>query len=417
MPTHRKNSCKFRDLVANYLNYFYLWQGELISNFGDSIYTMALGVWVFEITKSTLMISVVMIASTVPEIIFAPIAGVIVDRHNKKNLLVIMDVIRSITMILLAFHMMTGNGAIVLLIIGAIILGICGTIYSPCVMSFVPVLVPNDKITNANSGLSLAGALSQTLGNVSGGYIYQLFGAPLIFAGNGISFLLSGILNLKIKYNENHKLKHRDSLLNEIKQGLQYIKGEKGLACILIMGAILNFFSYMAIILVLPLFEIRSDLGTAKYGIAMGGFMIGSMAGYLLITIMSISCRNRLGILLLSNIMTNVCFIIAVNCKSYYFMLVLLFIGGVFNSVLNIIISSIIQIASPTEIRGKILSLKNMTIQGLTPIAMGIGGVLGDIFQIQKVISWSFSAALVTVTIILVYKPVRDFLHMDFDMT
>lgn len=378
---------------------------------------MALGVWVFEITKSTLMISVVMIASTVPEIIFAPIAGVIVDRHNKKNLLVIMDVIRSITMILLAFHMMTGNGAIVLLIIGAIILGICGTIYSPCVMSFVPVLVPNDKITNANSGLSLAGALSQTLGNVSGGYIYQLFGAPLIFAGNGISFLLSGILNLKIKYNENHKLKHRDSLLNEIKQGLQYIKGEKGLACILIMGAILNFFSYMAIILVLPLFEIRSDLGTAKYGIAMGGFMIGSMAGYLLITIMSISCRNRLGILLLSNIMTNVCFIIAVNCKSYYFMLVLLFIGGVFNSVLNIIISSIIQIASPTEIRGKILSLKNMTIQGLTPIAMGIGGVLGDIFQIQKVISWSFSAALVTVTIILVYKPVRDFLHMDFDMT
>lgn len=416
MSTHRKNRYKIRDLVTNYLNYFYLWQGELISTFGDSVYTMALGVWVFEITKSTLMISAVMMASTVPEIVFAPIAGVIVDRHNKKILLVMMDVIRSIIMISLSFHMMTGNGCIVFLIIGGIILGICGTIYSPCVMSLVPSLVPNDKITNANSGLSLAGALSQTLGNISGGYIYQLLGAPLIFAGNGISFMLSGILNLKIKYDENHKLKHRDSMLNEIKQGIQYIKGEKGLACILIMGAILNFFSYMAIILVLPMFEIRSDLGTAKYGIAMGCFMIGAMAGYLLITIMSISCRNRLGILLLSNIMTNLCFIIAVNGKSYYFMLVLLFIGGVFNSILNTIISSIIQIAPPSEIRGKILSLKNMTIQGLTPIAMGIGGALGYVFQIQKVISCSFSAALVAVTLILVYKPVRDFLRMDFDV-
>ncbi len=147
----------------------------------------------------------------------------------------------------------------------------------------------------------------------------------------------------------------------------------------------------------------------------MGCFMAGAMAGYVMIAIARISNKNRLKLIFFSNVLTNICFIIAVNCRMYCLMLILLFIGGIFNSVLNTIISSIIQIASPSDMRGKVLSLKNMTIQGLTPIAMGIGGVLGDIFNIQAVISCSFGAALIVVTLFLAYKPLREFVHMDFD--
>ncbi|HAU85523.1 MAG TPA: MFS transporter [Lachnospiraceae bacterium] len=415
MQQQKDNQFKIQNFVKKYISFFYLWQGELISTFGDSIYSMALGFWVFKITGSTTMIGAVMLASTLPEIIFAPVAGVIVDRYNKKAMLVSMDTIRSITMIILAVQMMSGNGNVVSLVVGGIILGICGTIYSPCVMSLVSLLVSKDKITNANSVLSLASAVSQMTGNVSGGFIYNLLGAPIIFLSNGISFLLSGFLNLKIKYTEKHSERHDENMLKEMKEGVQYIKGEKGLICLLLMGAALNFFSYMAIILVLPLFEIRADLGSTRYGVAMGCFMAGAMAGYVMIAIARISNKNRLKLIFFSNVLTNICFIIAVNCRMYCLMLILLFIGGIFNSVLNTIISSIIQIASPSDMRGKVLSLKNMTIQGLTPIAMGIGGVLGDIFNIQAVISCSFGAALIVVTLFLAYKPLREFVHMDFD--
>lgn len=78
------------------LNFFLLWQGQLVSALGDVVYEIALGFWVLAVTGSTGLMGTLMAASALPRILIAPFAGVIVDRCNRRNMLVLMDLIRGV---------------------------------------------------------------------------------------------------------------------------------------------------------------------------------------------------------------------------------------------------------------------------------------------------------------------------------
>jgi DHA3 family macrolide efflux protein-like MFS transporter len=76
------------------LNFFLLWQGQLVSALGDVVYEIALGFWVLAVTGSTGLMGILMAASVLPRIVISPFAGVLVDRCNRRNMLVLMDLIR-----------------------------------------------------------------------------------------------------------------------------------------------------------------------------------------------------------------------------------------------------------------------------------------------------------------------------------
>lgn len=395
-------------------DFLILWQSQLVSTLGDAAYAIALGFWVLSVTGSTALMGLLEAASTLPGILISPFTGVIIDRVNQKKLLILMDLIRGASIVLIALAAFQGWLQVWMVFTAGVILSLCGAAFRPGVMTIMPELVSKEKLTNANSAYAIVSTGSNMLGSVSGGFLFQAIGAPFLFLFNGLSYLFSGfsILFLRIPKLE-RKEQAENRFFQDMAEGFRFIWEETGLRLALIMAAVTNFFSFIGIVLLLPLFQKTLWLGSGKYGVAMACFMGGAMAGFILFSILTIPNHRKLVLFGVSITVAMLSFILGVNLNNFVWMLPLVLIGGFFNSITNVILQSTVQGGVPREMRGKVMAFMSMLTQSLTPIAMAVGGVLGGMFPIRAVISVSFLVVLVGCVPFYFLKPFGDFLKKD----
>ena len=267
------------------LSLFLLLQGQFVSIMGDMIYEIALGFWVLAFTGSPALMGILMATSLLPGVLIAPFAGVVADRTSRKKLMIIMDLIRGFTIILVAAAALIGILQLWMVFLAGIILGIGGAFFGPAAMSVLPQMVPKEKITNANSlfGVSTTGA--DILGNSLGGVLYVLIGAPLMFLINGISFIISGISIKFAKIPKNRESRiTTQNFKSDLREALSFVRKLKGLRYIMILFSIFSFLVHIAVILLIPLFQFTPGLGAAKYGIAVASFTVGVFLGMIVLS-------------------------------------------------------------------------------------------------------------------------------------
>lgn len=212
-----------------------------MSTIGDAIYSIALGFWVLAVTGSTALMGTLMAASTLPGVLVAPFAGVIIDNSNKKRLFIAMDMLRGLCIILLAVAAYQGLIAIWMVFVAGILLSICGAIFNPGIQATVPDIVPKSKISNALSAFSILSTGSNMVGNAAGGFLYQALGAPVLFLFDGLSFLFREHQLLLLKFRQTETKKNY--IFKDMSDGFRYIWNQKGLRIILLLAAMSNFFS------------------------------------------------------------------------------------------------------------------------------------------------------------------------------
>lgn len=367
-----------------------LWQGQLVSAFGDVAYEIALGFWVLAVTGSTALMGSLMAASAVPRVILSPFAGVWVDRLDRKWILVTADFIRGLAVVLVALTAYFGTIKIWMVFVAGIIIGIGAAFFNPAVSSIIPDIVIKDKLVRANSLISMTYTGSNIVGSTAGGFLYVILGAPLMFMVNGISYIFSSITEIFIKVPSVHHPGGKKRFFEDMKEGLIFTARVKGLGLLFVVAAFLNFFAHVAFILILPLFQRTESLGPAMYGIVMAALTAGMFAGMIFTAVYNIKEDKRFGYLIISLLLMSASwgfFPIKINV---ILMSVLIFTGGFFNSIINVLIYSIIQISVPQNMLGKVMGFLNTLSLSLTPIAMASGGVLGEFFSIKVIISLSF---------------------------
>jgi len=379
------------------MNFFLLWQGQLVSGLGDVIYEIALGFWVLAVTGSTGLMGTLMAASALPRILIAPFAGVIVDRCNRRNMIVLMDLVRGIVITAVGIAAILGFVQIWMVFAAGVTLGICAAFFNPTVGSTVPDIVPRDKLIQANSALNMVGTGVNILANPLGGFMYQILGAPIMFLTNGISYLVSAFTEIFIKVPKiERKISVDDAMQNtresfkkDLKEGFKFVWNFKGLRYLIMVAAGLNFFANMGIVLILPLFQRTQALGPGKYGVAIALLTGGMFTGMALISIIKVPYEKRLSIFMISGVIFSIGFA-AFPMVSFNYMLVLLFIAGFFNAIVNTFISATLQLTVPQEMRGKVFSIMNTVTGGLVPIAMAVGGILAEFIAIKYIILTCF---------------------------
>lgn len=385
-------------------NFTLVWQGQLVSTLGDAAYGVALGFWVLQVTGSTALMGTLMAVSALPGILISPFAGVWVDRLNKKALLVSMDLLRASAMALIAAAAFAHVLAVWMAFAAGILLSLCGAVFRPGVNAVIPATVPKSRLSNALSVQAAASTGSSMLGNVAGGFFYQLFGAPVLFLFNGLSYFFSGgsLCLTGISSKPRHT---RQNFMENMRAGFRFIWEQKGLRHLLTLGAAINFFSYTAIILFLPLFQKTPAFGAGCYGIAMACFMGGATAGFVIFSAVTVPRAQRAAAFILANGVASVSLALAAGQRRFAVMIPLILLGGFMSSVVNVILQSTVQTQTPDEMRGKVLAFMSMTIQGLTPFAMALGGALGAVFPIRGVIEVSFLINFLVVTPFVFVKP------------
>jgi DHA3 family macrolide efflux protein-like MFS transporter len=394
-------------------NFFLLWQGQLVSMIGDAVYAIALGFWVLQKTGSTAIMGSLMAASTLPRIIVSPFAGVLVDRSDRKWLLVLMDAVRGIFIVLIAIAAYANFLEVWMVFVAGIIIGLGAAFFNPAVSSSVPDIVPPDKLIKANSAFSMIATGSGIVGNAAGGVLFQILGAPLMFLINGLSYIFSAITEIFIKIPKIHHAMPEFHFFTDLKEGFKFVWQYRGIRYLIISAAFLNFFAVMGIMLFLPLFNNTPHLGPALYGILMAVTTGGMFAGYLLTSIIHFNYSQRFKIFVGCSIVSMTAAILLPVWLYFPLMVGLGIILGISNAVLNSFIMATFSAAVPQNMRGKIFSLIGTIAGGLMPIAFALGGVLAEFIPIRILISSAFGLTLIVFLILSLNQPIKHLINFN----
>lgn len=389
-----------------------LWQSQLVSTAGDAAYGIALGFWVLSETGSTAMMGALLAASTLPGVLAAPFAGALVDRADKKRLLILMDFVRAAVIVLLAAAAYGGLIKLWMVFGAGILLSLCGAVFTPCVQTVIPQIAPPSKISQANSAFSAVNTGSGMIGNTAGGFLYLLLGAPTLFLINGLSFLYSCVSLMFVKLTKGVRAEKR-RFIGDMAEGFRYIVREKGLRLSAIVAAVGNFFYIAAHTLFLPLCE-SAGLGAGRYGILMACYSGGALLGYALLSAVAIRAKDKLRIFATASFLYYALLIILINQPYFIAMAAMLAAAGLLNAAFNVILISTVQMATPDGVRGKVLSFINMAAGGLTPLAMAAAGVLGEVLPVRSVMTAAYALSLVATLPTYFYLPFKTYITTDY---
>ena len=173
-------------------NFAFLWLGGLISLAGDWVLMVGLPIYVYLLTRSVLLTSFMLLASAVPNVLLGSLAGVFVDRWNRKRTLVVANLLMTLGLLpLLLVH--TADRVWIVYAV-AVFEASVEQFSTPAQNALLPSLVGEERLVSANSLNSLSSNLARLVGPGIGGAIAGFFGLNGIVAADALSFLLAGAL-------------------------------------------------------------------------------------------------------------------------------------------------------------------------------------------------------------------------------
>jgi len=371
-----------------------LWLAQLISQFGDRLNQMALiGLIAEREPGSASSLAKLFAFTIIPVFIVGPIAGVYVDRWDKRHTLLVCDILRGLLVLTIPFFFIHRESMIPIYIV--VFLIFCfSRFYVPAKMSIVPELVPSENILMANSLLTTTGMLAFVLGCALGGFMVDHLGARGGLIGDAITFFCSAALilsmrtDLKLRINRKkiiskgkEFLQIEKSFLAEIKEGFKYMTSKKEIQFVINMFFIL-LSAAGAIYVVIIVFiqesfgSVTTDLGILAVflglGLLLGALIYGKwgdkiawyktvflslLAGGIMITVFAISVKNNPSLVLSS---------------------VLAMILGIVVGPIFIASNTIIHLTSDENMRGKVFSALEVVIHFAFLVSMLVSAQLAE---------------------------------------
>ncbi len=369
-------------------NFILLWQGQFVSQVGIQVAYVGTMLWVYASTGSATFMGLLMMASSIPGVILGPIGGTYADRYSRKHIIVMCDLLKGLAVCAFAAMLFLMPGAVGLklgvLFCISIFNGIVNAFFGPAITSAVPDIVPRDKLAGANSMFQSSNQVASFIGQAVGGLLFRILGAPMVFLIDGITYLFSSGSEtfIDLPHTRKHEKIEISKLFyifkEETLEGFRYIWRNSGVRTTVLIAAFLNFF-LAPIFVLMPVFV--KEFLKAKddwYGYILAGIGVGALIGYIVAGTVRRRGRVRVITHLIFLISFSACFIVLSFLRSEVPTLVLMFLCGMFVGVVQVDLSTILQMGVPPEIRGRVFGFLGTLAAGLMPIAMGLSGVVAD---------------------------------------
>lgn len=178
--------------VLRQRNFSLLWAAQNISMIGDWVLFVALPFYIYVLTGSTLATGVMFIVQTVPRLFFGSVAGVFVDRWNRKYTMVIANLIQAL--ILVPLFLVRSHDLIWIIYLCAFADSLVSQFFNPAQTAIIPMLVEEKELVAANSLNSMSQELTRLVGPTLGGLLFGLLGIGSVITLDMVSFFLSAAL-------------------------------------------------------------------------------------------------------------------------------------------------------------------------------------------------------------------------------
>lgn len=373
--------------------------GQVISLFGNAAIRFALPLYLLNETGSSTLFGTVTACAFLPAILLTPVGGIVADRVNKRNIMVILDFFTAA--VIAVFSALVGGGSLVPLTVVTLMLlyGIAGA-YQPAVQASIPALVSQGHIMAANSVVNIISSLAALSGPVLGGILYSNYGLGPVLWVCTLCFVLSAVMELFIRI-PFHRRESGGGVWRMVKRDLaesiRFIRRDKpviGKVVSVVCGV--NLFLSAMILVGLPYLvtEVMFDGSgydsayvNKLYGYAQGALAAGSLAGGIGAGIMVKRMKpEKTGNLLI------VCaaFVFPVGISQilsasgmvhYLVMALCCFIIMFFSTIFTVQMMSFIQTETPGELVGKVIAVVLMLSMCAQPLGNALYGVLFDLCE------------------------------------
>lgn len=396
------------NFVLKNRDYLLLFIGSVVSNLGTHMYNFALSLYVLSLTGKP-SIQGLYLATGGLVFFFASIfSGAIVDHLDKTKVIYITDFIGGVTVLVatyVVFLDISLTVTLTTLFITSAILGINSALFNPAASS-LPAHILEDNQMQQNSSLRMGMfALYGILGVVFGGLMYDFLPIETIMIVNGISFILSSISEFFIKtktISERIKLSLMETFA-KIKEGLKYIYSLKPILYMVAFASLLNFFTVPVIANGLPyLFEIRLGKPALYLSIINASFPAGIIITSIYLgskpqaeKISRLLINGFIGMSMLFVVFTAGTYLLLNDYIGFSLFMVVItstfFIMGIFNGFVNVPFNTAIMTTVDKAMMGRTFSVITIISNGITPIAIGLGGFVIEGFGLMPL----FYAALI----------------------
>jgi DHA3 family macrolide efflux protein-like MFS transporter len=356
-----------------------IWYGQLVSIAGSGLTSFALGLWVYQRTGSVTRYAFIALFAMLPRIALSPLAGAIVDRWERRRVMILSDTGAGLTTLAVALLLSAGRLQIWHIYLAAGASAALGTFQWTAYAAVVPMLVSKKNLGRANGMVQLGQAISEVLSPTLAGVLIlkiQVQGVLLIdFATFLCAVFTLAIVRIPMLEPAAVGKAGKESLLRGATHGWTYIAARRGLLGLVIFFAIVNFLWGMVGALITPMILGFTSAGVLGVIISIAGG--GMLAGSLVMSLWG-GPKRRINGVLRFELLSGLCFLLIGLRPSVWSIAV-----GAFGAHLTIAIvqgsnQAIWQSKVPSQIQGRVFATQQMITRSVAPLAYLAAGPLAD---------------------------------------
>jgi predicted MFS family arabinose efflux permease len=369
----------------SYPNYRLLWFGAFTSSIGTWMQQVAQSWLVFDMSKSPFMLGLDAFLGQLPIILFSLVGGVIADRMDRQRLLLLSQYVQMTSAFLLTILIATGVIQVWHILALSFVVGTAQAFGGPAYQALVPSLVSKEDLPNAIALNSIQFNLARVVGPVLGGIALTRFGSAWCFGLNGLSFI-AVVISLLLLNTSFRPTAVTVSILTSMKEGFGFIRNQGAMMGLIGLAFCMTLFAF-PMLTFFPVFAKDVFHGGPKvYTILLSTSGVGSVTGALLVAALG-NIKSK-GLLALGGLATLGISITAFSLsRNLYLTCVLVFVCGVMIMVGFSMISSLVQLITDNEMRGRVMSVYNVAFRGGMPIGSLTTGYLVKFYSAPMVVA------------------------------
>ena len=334
-----------------------LFMGNTISLIGFGFNLVGVSWLVLEVTGSELALGKIMAMGTVPGVLIALFAGIIIDKVNRKWLLVVLDLFRMVVVGSFVILLVQDRFSMNALFIMVLLMGTGSSLFWPTAQAFVQELVSDKDYFQANALLSASYQAGSILGAGIGGMVVHFYGIPTALAFNALTHLISALLISAAPFKRQVVYHEVESIWISVSKGFIYFKEKVavlilGLTTILADVAIWGSLSVLTITISKEVFL----AGSWGYGLMEGLYGVGALISTIAVMYMT-RFLGRDRALLLCYLVAGVMCLLVPIAISIYLAGVAYFFMGLHNNAARICIRTILMEQIPNKIMGRVQTI------------------------------------------------------------
>src|SRR5512133_3278004 len=367
-----------------YRDFRLMWIGACTSSIGTWMQIVAQGWLIYRLSHSPFFLALDQFLAGIPIFLFSLIGGVVADRQERRKILLVSQYVQMGSAALLTLLVATGWVHVWQILCLSFISGLAQAFGGPAYQALIPTLVEREDMPNAIALNSIQFNMAVTIGPALAGQALAKLGEKWCFGLNALSFL-APIITLMMSSDRFVPVKTKESILTGLKQGIQYVRKQNAMEALTLLAFCMTALS-MPMRTYIPVFV--SDIfhrGPETYGNLLSLMGVGSICGSLIVAgLGNISNKGRVALTML------ICLGAAIAgfslSKSLPLSYVMLLCVGASMMIVFATVTSLVQLITTNEMRGRVMSVYNCAFRGGMPMGNLITGWLVPAFTAPLVL-------------------------------